>query len=287
MGRLILLLTILLSLVPQVSVMAEWRIKFESKTVAVNQTGVTLGMDMYWDAEVSAVVVPVVVREITPGSFWAGILPCDTMRGIPRGVNWNWTNPGWANLIEEFRPGSNCESGANSYDGVSPDNFVVVALGIPDGISAEPAGRRVLTFEFDVSGQPGQFEFDTACFAFPSGGPNVSDLALMEARSPYTDHGPAGAGDCEFGKGIVTISTCSCPAQGDCNSDGKIDVSDLVYLISYTLYNYPAPQADPDCPAAHRGDWNADGRTNLVDIVSVARYLFRDPAMGPVDPCPY
>jgi len=286
MTRAISLIVALLVLVSHAAAFAEWRVEFESKTVGMNQTGVTLGMNVYWDAEINLMVVPIVVREITPGSFWTGTLPCDTMRGLPQGVTWNWSNPGWPAFIQEVRPGSRCGEPVNEYDGISPDYFLAIALGVQDGTPAEPDGREVVTLQFDVTGQPGQFEFDTACIVLRIGGSEIPDLNLQEHDTPYTQHGPNGLGDCTFSKGVVTIVECDCSHQGDCDGNGRIDVADLAYLVAHAILNYPAPLADPLCPALNRGDWNADGRVNLVDIVSIVRYLFRHPAPGPVDPCP-
>jgi hypothetical protein len=56
---------------------------------------------------------------------------------------------------------------------------------------------------------------------------------------------------------------------GDANSDGMIDIGDVVFLVNY-LYKNGAP---PDPFAA--GDSNSDGILDLGDVVYLINYLFR------------
>jgi len=78
---------------------------------------------------------------------------------------------------------------------------------------------------------------------------------------------------------------CDCSNQGDCNNDGIISPTDVVYLINYALRGGSPPPTDPDCPVMNRGDFNCDNRINLVDVVATINYVFRQPAPGPCDPC--
>ncbi|MGB7061692.1 MAG: dockerin type I domain-containing protein [Candidatus Zixiibacteriota bacterium] len=57
--------------------------------------------------------------------------------------------------------------------------------------------------------------------------------------------------------------------SGDANSDGIVDVADLVYLINY-LYRGGLPPSP-----AGQGDFNEDGEVNLADLVALINYLFR------------
>jgi hypothetical protein len=57
--------------------------------------------------------------------------------------------------------------------------------------------------------------------------------------------------------------------SGDANSDGILNVADLVYLINY-LYRgglLPSPLS--------LGDFNEDGEVNVADVVALINYLFR------------
>jgi hypothetical protein len=57
--------------------------------------------------------------------------------------------------------------------------------------------------------------------------------------------------------------------SGDANSDGIVDVADLVYLINY-LYRGGLPPSPVSL-----GDFNQDGEVNLADLVALINYLFR------------
>jgi|GEM_PF-6879186 len=87
------------------SAFAEWRVDIESKTVNPNQTGVTVAIKAYWDIDLYALTVPVIVRSVSGDAFWSLPLPVDTAGGPVVGVEWNWSNPGWANLVENVMPG--------------------------------------------------------------------------------------------------------------------------------------------------------------------------------------
>jgi len=63
--------------------------------------------------------------------------------------------------------------------------------------------------------------------------------------------------------------------HGDANSDGKVNVSDIVYLIGYFFKGGPAP-----VPWLS-GDVNYDGKVSITDIVYLVNYLFKG---GPA-PC--
>ena len=56
---------------------------------------------------------------------------------------------------------------------------------------------------------------------------------------------------------------------GDVDSNGKLDVSDVVYLINYCYKGGPAPNP------LLKGDVTADGLVNANDIIHLINYLFR------------
>ena len=58
-------------------------------------------------------------------------------------------------------------------------------------------------------------------------------------------------------------------STGDVYVDGKIDVSDVIFLINYLFKNGPAP--DP----LLKGDVTADGIINVQDVIHLINYLFR------------
>ena len=178
---------------------AEWRVYIESKAVWAGETGVTLDFTFFWDVDLNTITLPVVVREINPGSFWAGELPVDTGGAAPRGVTWSWSNPGWATLVEMVSPAAGCATPGNQYDGVSPDNFAISAQTVFSSSPPEPDGRVCLTLEFDVTGETGEFEFDTACATL-----SLNTIYTIDALD-YIDHGPSGTGEASFNKGVIRI----------------------------------------------------------------------------------
>lgn len=63
---------------------------------------------------------------------------------------------------------------------------------------------------------------------------------------------------------------------GDANSDGIIDISDIVYLINYLFAGGPAPEP------LELGDTNCDGIVDIADVVYLINHLFAD---GPPPGC--
>ncbi len=57
--------------------------------------------------------------------------------------------------------------------------------------------------------------------------------------------------------------------SGDANSDGILDVGDLVYLINY-LYKFGMPPSP-----VNLGDYNHDSEVNIADVVALINYLYR------------
>ena len=64
----------------------------------------------------------------------------------------------------------------------------------------------------------------------------------------------------------VAIYTC-----GNCNSDGIIDIGDVVYLINYLFKNGPGP-----IPMLSVGDCNDDGTLDISDVLHLINYLYKN-----------
>ncbi len=94
----------------------------------------------------------------------------------------------------------------------------------------------------------------------------VSDSCLMKV----VVHDVAGnsAGDVsDYAFKIVQCSHC-----GDANSDGSIDISDVVFLISLIFAGGTVPA---DCNYARgMGDANGDGSVDISDVVYLIAYVF-------------
>lgn len=64
---------------------------------------------------------------------------------------------------------------------------------------------------------------------------------------------------------------------GDPNSDGAINVAEILYLVNYLFKGGPAP-----LPLLESGDANCDGKVNVADIVYLVAYLLKS---GPKPVC--
>ncbi len=245
---------------------AAWQLDVESKQVETGATGVNVKVTGYWDLGVTGITLPIIVRELDAGSFWTGTLPYDT-GGVPGshpyavGVTWDWVQP-WAFLVEEFRSGvptGDCPTdGDTGYDGVAPDHFVINAAGI-SAHPAEPTGRDFLTFTFDVTGDAGSFEFDTACFSS-----QLPTIFLIDGEFPPVDHGPLGADETVFNKGTVVILAGPCPDVIGDYTNAVVSGTELDNLSNTHDGNYNHPngtaaafylQSGPGAVEVNTGEW--------------------------------
>jgi subtilase family serine protease len=64
--------------------------------------------------------------------------------------------------------------------------------------------------------------------------------------------------------------------RGDANADGKLSISDVVYIINYLFKGGPVP-----VPTIEVADINFDGKVSVSDVIYLINYLFRG---GPL-PC--
>jgi hypothetical protein len=58
--------------------------------------------------------------------------------------------------------------------------------------------------------------------------------------------------------------------RGDANGDGKIDISDAIYLVNYLFIDGPEPVP------FEAGDADGDGEVNISDVIYLVNYLFLD-----------
>ena len=63
-------------------------------------------------------------------------------------------------------------------------------------------------------------------------------------------------------------NTSSCAAIGDINSDGSLDVLDVIILISFIL-----EQSYPDYQELTISDINLDGNLNVLDVVEIVNII--------------
>ncbi len=259
----------------------DWRVEVETKDVYAGCPDVTVDFTFYWAADLNTIAVPLVVRELDAGSFWTPPLPYDStnlLRLPANGVTWNWSNPGWADLMQAVRPVEGCETPENLYDGVSPDNFVIQAASLSNSTPAEPDGRVCVTLEFGVTEVEGRFVFDTACATT-----EITTIFMIEPDG--TDHGPRGTGEVTFKPGVITIGPCDCTCFCDLNGDCAINPVDVVYIVNCVYKGQCEAIVEiPTCPGIN-GDWNCDGQRNPVDVVMYVNYVYKSIGDGPCNPC--
>ncbi len=256
---------------------------------------------MFWEMDLAAVTIPLVVREVDAGAFWTGELPYDT-GGVAgshphvKGVTWHWAEP-WATLIEEFRPvvpSAPCnDNGDIGYDGISPDHFVITAGGFgvpPYGIplTPQPDGYPIVLFSFDVTDIVGSFEIDTACASAQLYDILLCEPVIMGEPKPCC-FGPSAEPPCNvdfvFNKGIVTIAECDCGAiWGDVNADGKLHPVDVAYMVNYVYKQLDGRVSPPICPY-ECGDVNCDGSVEALDVSFYVATVFRGLGPFPCSPC--
>jgi hypothetical protein len=261
----------------------EGTVTIESKTVSAGKQDVTVEVIASWNDDLAGMTIPLVVRELDPGSFWTGDLPYDTggnayIHPYSHGVAWHWSGL-WATFVEELRPGvpeNPCGAeGDLGYDGLSPDHLCINAAGAGNYEPAEPDGRPVLTMTFAVTEIPGQFEFDTACFSGSLG------AIYLIGTWPCPDCFPI---EIPLEKGIITITDCVCTTLGDCNGDAAINPVDVMYLVNTVYRLRPAPPPIPWCPAVN-GDWNCDDAITPLDVAEIAAFVYRNSGIPPCNPC--
>jgi hypothetical protein len=79
-----------------------------------------------------------------------------------------------------------------------------------------------------------------------------------------------------------TSYTCSCPNQGDADTDARTTALDLAKIIDALFAGAPNP-IEPTCPT-YRYDWDCDGQTTPLDLAATVDYLFAN-GSGPCKPC--
>ena len=89
--------------------------------------------------------------------------------------------------------------------------------------------------------------------------------------SPNNPMNPSWNASCEDCNGVANGTT----ANGDLNSDGIINIADVVHLVNYIL---GATQLNVSC-----GDANDDGFLNVSDVISIVNIILADRSFGNVD----
>ena len=67
----------------------------------------------------------------------------------------------------------------------------------------------------------------------------------------------------------LTIKYYPIITVGDANSDGSVNISDIIYLVNYLFRTGPPPEP------MRKGDTNGDGEATISDIIYLINYLFK------------
>jgi hypothetical protein len=255
-------------------------VKVTSQSVAPGATGVQIRVKLTNAATLSAISVPLVIREVTPGSFITSLAlryreRLDSKTGPLRDViaNSQYAEPDGtckSPLPGGFGTGKSFDTLSHTVT-ASPEGVSMMRLGITSPTLApgsDVAGSILLIA--DVTLAEGVFEVDTSCVN--------PDNHLM-----WIDHLTGNPLLPTFEKGYTTIaSTCDCPKQGDINGDGVIDVFDVIDVIGIAFSGGTDPK-DPDCPTT-RGDVDNNSVSDVFDVIYLIATAFSGGA-NPVNPC--
>jgi hypothetical protein len=159
-----------------------------------------------------------------------------------------------------------------------PDSF---SLLLPQNKSFTP--RRV-HFDWETATDPNFFDqvkydlYLSTSYRFPSDSTSIDYNLVLSECVKTLDYGTyywkvkvrdnRGAERWSNQIGYFMVTGLHYLPVGDSNSDGSIDVGDVVFLINYLYNSSPAP--DP----LELGDANCDNVVNIADVIYLINYLF-------------
>lgn len=256
----------------------------ESKAVAVSSNGVTVGVYITNDQDLSALVLPLVLRSVTSGAFIA-----DTLFLEPLNRGAIWLN---GYRVVSYLPSEDnisawyCNSQGfktrGQPDFATPDAVFYAGV-VTDGDSclpagndgAPPGGTPSFRLTFGVGATIGTFEIDTTCIT-PG-----NHLIFQDCGVPAGDIIPT------FTKGVIEIG-CDCDSHTDPDCDNDHDIVDYLKVRNVANGTIPhIPDPNPRCPV-ETTDVNCDGVTNTTDKNYMFAVVFdgADPNTLFCDPCP-
>ncbi|MBI5867873.1 MAG: hypothetical protein HZB43_06230 [candidate division Zixibacteria bacterium] len=254
----------------------------ESRSVTAGAQEVTIGIRVTNDIPLSGIVVPLTIRENTPGSFishlamsWGGrIDTVMTEAAITNQYSVEYQACGWGGA-RGFQEITSEATDSSRAVGASPEGAMFVRVRFYSSpLSPGSDGAPSMLLTMNVTTTPGTFEIDTTCTA--------QNNHLMFGH--FTPQGATIMVAPSFTKGTVTITACDCAHHGDLDGNNVFDVFDLSLLIDYVFTGSPVPQADAGCPHINRGDVNCDGADDVFDVIFLNDYLFSN-GPAPCNPC--
>lgn len=248
----------------------------ESKSVATGATGVQVGVFVENDIPITALVLPLELREATPGTyvttaFTFGPQAAGRVQNSPlgpAGANWPAANITARRYAVTAVPpcsgpiSSSFNTAAAQIDFVSPDAIfhAAVSTGDPnigEDITLDPGGDPAGTanasflFTFNVTATDGLIEIDTTCIR------PANHLSYVDEASS-----PIGV---TFTKGILTVGNPIFPPVVSDIPDQTINEGQSFATIN--LDGFVNDLDDPDASLT----WTASGQSQLVVSISPAR----------------
>jgi len=93
--------------------------------------------------------------------------------------------------------------------------------------------------------------------------PYFTAIAVDTSQNVYV------AGVTGYPADYLTIKYYPIITVGDANSDGSVNISDIIYLVNYLFRTGPPPEP------MRKGDTNGDGEATISDIIYLINYLFK------------
>jgi hypothetical protein len=87
--------------------------------------------------------------------------------------------------------------------------------------------------------------------------------------------GQGESSDRKLAIGFWSGGACDCRYHGDINTDGVVNILDVVEIVSTAFRGGPNPPSDALCPHFNRGDVNCDGKIDIIDVVVEVSTAFR------------
>ena len=160
-------------------------------------------------------------------------------------------------------------------------NVDINAVALTDGISdtkAAPQGGQVQGFSFDgaigdslhweLTGSDAKIDFfDANGNRLTPESKTIDEKDVLIIKMPTTTVYALTYGATEAGEMTVKVSIKVAYIQGDANSDGVVNVTDIVATVNYIM-DKPAPNFNKDA-----ADVNGDGVINVTDIVMMVNII--------------
>jgi hypothetical protein len=165
-------------------------------------------------------------------------------------AGWNWT---------QFTPQNLLVDDGTGFDSVAGDSIFTGAYVLVAGSS------RDLTYKYSLNGYDNEAGFGNDHAVRIDGDAPELHLAVDCYGSLNTDPRlPFGSVDGAFGCGGASPTF----ARGDCNGDGRKDLSDAVFDLNHLFSGGRAPRCVEAC------NTNGDGRNDISDAVYLLGHLF-------------